>query len=210
MMDLRRPVRILTADDEASSRKLLAAILRKSGYEVVSTSDGKEALAVLESEEPPRIALLDWLMPGLDGVEVCKRVRSLEGGNSTYLILLTALGRKENIVKGLRAGADDYITKPFDTEELRARIKVGERILGLRSDLARQVLQLEEALAHIKTLQGIIPICMHCHRIRDDEEVWQRIESYLERHSEARFSHGLCPTCLKRHYPEAVGGTGSG
>ncbi|MHC4932089.1 MAG: response regulator, partial [Planctomycetota bacterium] len=197
-------------DDEASSRKLLAAILRKWGYDVVSASDGKEALAILESEEPPRIALLDWLMPGLDGLEVCERVRRLEGGDSAYLILLTALGKKENTVKGLRAGADDYITKPFDTEELRARIKVGERILHLRTDLARQVLRLEEALAHIKTLQGIIPICMHCHRIRDDEEVWQRIEGYLERHSEARFRHGLCPTCLKKHYPETVGGTGPG
>ena len=103
-------------------------------------------------------------------------------------------------MEGLGAGANDYIVKPFNREELRARVKVGERIIKLQSSLAARVEELQEALSHIKTLQGILPICMYCHKIRDDKEAWGRIESYIEKHSEVRFSHSLCPECLEKHY----------
>ena len=110
------------------------------------------------------------------------------------------MGRKEDIVAGLEAGANDHITKPFDRDELKARVRVGQRVIELQSALADRVRELEEAMSHIRTLQGILPICMHCHRIRNDQESWERIESYIQEHSEAQFSHGLCPECLEKYY----------
>ena len=104
------------------------------------------------------------------------------------------------------SGADDYITKPFDSEELRARIRVGIRILDLQEALSDRVRDLESALAQIRTLHGIIPICTRCHKIRDDAEIWQRLEIYIEQHSDAQFSHGLCPDCLRELYGEELQG----
>jgi len=195
-------MRILIAEDDATSRRLLEAVLNKWGHEVVSTRDGNEAWAALENAAPPTLAILDWMMPGIDGVEVCRRVRQRAELEPTYLILLTALGGKEDIVAGLEAGANDYVTKPFDASELRARVKVGERVVELQSALAGRVDELQEALGHVKKLQGLLPICMHCHRIRNDAESWQRIELYVEDHSDAQFSHGVCPECLEKYYPK--------
>jgi len=110
--------------------------------------------------------------------------------------------RKEDIVSGLDAGANDYVIKPFEQEELRARLRVGERVVELQSALNDRVKELQKALSHIKTLQGILPICMHCHKIRDDQDVWQRLEKYIAEHSGVQFSHGLCPECRKKYYPD--------
>jgi len=141
-------------------------------------------------------------MPGKDGIELCRKVRQLDVPNPTYIILLTIRSSKKDIVAGLEAGANDYIGKPYDTEELRVRVKVGERVTALQSALAEQVHSLREALAHVKTLQGILPICMHCHKIRNDQQSWERLEKYIAKHSDAEFSHGLCPECLEKHYPD--------
>ncbi len=198
-------MKVLIAEDDPISLEILETLLEKWGYEVISASNGRDALETLEAPDAPRLAILDWMMPEVDGIEVCRRLREREGDVPVHIILLTALDRKENIVTGLDAGANDYLTKPFDGNELKARIQVGERVLGLQSELAEKVVQLQEALAHIKTLQGVLPICMHCHRIRNDEESWDRIERYIEMHSEAHFSHGICPECLEKFYPEDGG-----
>jgi len=195
-------VKILAAEDDRTSRLLLESVLKKWGYEVVSACDGNEAWAALQAEDAPRLAVLDWMMPGMDGIEICRKVRAQDERHPTYIILLTALGRKEDIVQGLEAGADDYVTKPFDSRELQARVRAGQRVVELQSALANRVAELQEALDHVKTLQGILPICMHCHRIRDDNESWQRIDAYISEHSDAEFSHGLCPECLEKYYPE--------
>jgi len=195
-------MKILAAEDDSTSRMLLEALLKKWGYEVISTCDGNEAWAAMQVDDPPQLAVLDWMMPGLDGVEVCRKIRELDTAGSTYIILLTALGDKKDIVMGLEAGANDYVTKPFDKDELRARVNVGRRIVELQSALTTKIDELQEALDHVKTLQGILPICMHCHRIRNDEESWQRIEQYIGQHSDAEFSHGICPECLEKYYPE--------
>jgi sigma-B regulation protein RsbU (phosphoserine phosphatase) len=126
----------------------------------------------------------------------------LETQARTYILLLTAKGSKEDIVEGLEGGADDYIIKPFNKDELRARVEVGCRFIELENALADQVEELQKALDHIQTLQGIIPICSHCHKIRNDQESWERIENYIEHHSTARFSHSVCPECLDKYYPE--------
>lgn len=141
--------------------------------------------------------ILDWMMPGLDGLEICHRIRARVPARPTHIILLTARGGRENVVQGLQAGAHDYITKPFDRDELRARVQVGVRVIELQQALAERVRQLEEALACVKQLQGLLPICSYCKKIRNDRNYWQQVESYLSEHSDVQFSHGICPGCYE-------------
>jgi len=188
-------VRVLIAEDDAVSRCLLEATLTKWGYEVVTTTDGLQALEVLSQPDAPSLAILDWMMPGLDGAQVCLKARAAAGERLLYLILLTAKGRKEDIVEGLTAGADDYVVKPFDRPELKARMNAGERILRLQAELAARVKELELALANVKLLQGLLPICCYCKKIRNDQNYWQQVDSYVADHSEAQFTHGICPDC---------------
>lgn len=177
-------------------------MLANLGYEVVVTFDGNQAYEKMSEPDPPRLAVLDWMMPGMDGVEVCRKIRETETQGRIYILLLTAKGSKEDIVEGLEGGADDYIIKPFNKDELRARVEVGCRFIELEDALANQVKELQKALDHIQTLQGIIPICSHCHKIRNDQESWERIDDYIEQHSKAKFSHSVCPECLDKYYPE--------
>jgi sigma-B regulation protein RsbU (phosphoserine phosphatase) len=191
-------MKILIAEDDFISRRLLEATLIKWGYDVVVTSDGNEAWQILRDKNTPRLAILDWMMPGIDGINVCRKVRS-EGNNPyIYIIILTAMERKDDIVTGLEAGADDYITKPFNTKELCARVQVGIRMLNLQQSLTEHVKKLEDALSRVKQLQGLLPICAYCKRIRDDENYWQRVETYIANHSEAQFSHSICPECYDK------------
>ncbi|NOZ87943.1 MAG: response regulator transcription factor [Deltaproteobacteria bacterium] len=196
--------RILIADDDLTSRVMLKAMLSKWEFEVIDVNDGEQALSILSGNNSPDIAVLDWLMPGMHGPDVVRRIRLSEkpAVKAKYLILLTSMDAKKDITSGLESGADDYIVKPFDAEELKARVNVGLRIVALEDALTRRAVELEEALAHVKTLQGILPICMHCHRIRTDDESWEKLEKYICEHSDAQFSHGLCPTCLAKYYPE--------
>ncbi len=191
-------MRILIAEDDMVSRRVLEATLQKWSHEVVVTCDGTEAWTALQREDAPSLAILDWMMPGMDGVELCRQARQ-RGGSlaSLYIILLTAKGTKEDIVSGLDAGADDYLTKPFDRDELRARVRVGARVLELQSSLTNRLQELEDALSQVNQLQGILPICSYCKSVRDDQNYWQRVESYISDHSEARFSHSICPDCYE-------------
>ncbi len=193
---------ILVADDDLEIREMLGAVLSRWGYQVTAVENGEEALSHLLAPDAPQLAVLDWTMPGLEGVEVCRRIRATDTESPPYLILLSGRSKKNDTVRGLQAGADDYVTKPFDFSELQARIEVGRRMVELRNALAQRVAELQAALAHIKTLQGILPICMHCHRIRREQDVWERIEHYISAHSEAKFSHGICPECLGRLYAD--------
>jgi diguanylate cyclase (GGDEF)-like protein len=136
-------MRVLIAEDDVTSRTLLRRVLEKWGYEVVVTADGATAWDVLRSADPPRIAVLDWMMPEMDGVEVCRRARALETRQPPYIILLTALGEKEHLVTGFEAGADDYVGKPYDPAELRARLEVGRRLVELNDELIEAQLRLE-------------------------------------------------------------------
>jgi response regulator RpfG family c-di-GMP phosphodiesterase len=141
-------------------------------------------------------------MPGIDGVEVCRRIRASDRSGETYIILLTSMNRREDVVFGLESGADDYIVKPFHRQELRARVACGERVVTLQASLRERVRELEAAAQHIQTLQGILPICMFCKKIRNDEDAWEKVETYIQNHSDAKFSHGLCPHCFEEHYGE--------
>jgi DNA-binding response OmpR family regulator len=195
-------MRILIAEDDLTSRVVLKGVLERHGHEVLETSDGLQAIEELQRPGGPSMAILDWMMPGMEGVEIVRRIRASGGDNPIYLILLTARGSKADITEGLDAGADDYITKPFDSSELRARIRAGERILEMQGRLREKVAELEQALAEVKTLRGIIPICSICKKIRDDKGYWRQVELYISEHTEALFSHGVCPECMRRLYPE--------
>jgi len=191
-------MRILIAEDDIVSRRLLGSALTKWGFDVLSCADGAEANQMLQRDDAPRLAILDWMMPGIDGVRVCQEVRQRPQLKPIYIILLTARGRSEDIVAGLEAGADDYVTKPFYPEELQARLQAGLRIVDLQSSLADRVYELESALSRLKQLQGLLPICSYCKKVRDDKNYWLQIESYVSEHSEAQFSHSPCPTCLEK------------
>jgi DNA-binding response OmpR family regulator len=192
-------MRVLIADDEATSRRMTQATLGSWGFEVLVAGDGCEALQVLQESRGPEIAMLDWMMPGIDGLEVCRRVRAAMPNAATYIILVTARGGLENVVRGLEAGADDYMTKPFDPRELRARLHVGVRIVQLQRDLVGRFQELEEALKRVKQLQGLLPICSYCKKIRNDRNYWEQVDAYITSHSEAQFSHGICPDCYEIH-----------
>ena len=190
-------MKILIAEDDAISRRLLDTILRKWGYEVVVTQDGSEAWEALQREDAPPLAILDWMMPGMDGLQICQQARANPSTVSLYLILLTSRDEKGDIAAGLDAGASDYVTKPFDSEELRARDRVGLRMVALQQALANRVSELEQALTHVQQLQGILPICCYCKNVRNDQNYWQQVEAYIVAHSELRFTHGVCPSCYK-------------
>ena len=191
-------MKILIADDDRVSRRLLEARLLKDGHEVIVAEEGNQAWGVLQEDPAIRIAILDWNMPGMTGPEICGRARQIKTDQPTYLILLTSRDTRQDIVSGLQAGANDYVTKPFDFDELRARVQVGGRVLQLQKALAGRVKELEEALANVKMLQGLLPICLYCKKIRDDHNYWQQLDKYVADHTEARFSHGICPECYDK------------
>jgi sigma-B regulation protein RsbU (phosphoserine phosphatase) len=190
--------RVLVADDEPGIRRLLRTALSAAGYEVVQVADGNEAWRLLQSDGGLDIAILDWLMPGVSGPEVCRRSRQRAYPVAPYLILLTARGRMVDIVAGLEAGADDYMVKPFQLEELRARVAVGARVVRLQRDLVQRVKELEDALGRERRLQGLLPICSYCKKIRNDQNYWQQVETYVIEHSTAQFTHSICPDCQDR------------
>jgi DNA-binding response OmpR family regulator len=191
-------VRILIAEDDPVSRLLLETHVKRWGHEPVSATDGNAAWAALQEEDAPGLAILDWMMPGMDGVEVCRRARDQPKAPPRYIILLTARADRQDTIEGLGAGADDYVTKPFDAAELRARVNVGVRVLALHGELAARIAELEQALAHVDTLHGILPICAYCKKVRSDSDSWQQVEAYVSAHSTVRFNHGVCPECEEK------------
>ncbi len=177
---------------------MVETFLARWGYEVAAVADGEKAWEILLEPEAPNLIILDWMMPGVGGVELCRRVR--EGGHPSpaYIILLTARTSRDDIVSGLEAGADDYVTKPFHNEELRARVRGGARVVELQISLAQRVRELEESAGRVRLLQGLLPICSYCKKIRNDQNYWQQVEAYISEHSEAIFTHGICPDCFEK------------
>lgn len=173
---------VLVADDDSVSRLLLGGTLKKFGHAVVATENGREAWATFQREHFP-ILISDWVMPELDGLELCRLIRSEQRAKYTYIILLTSLGGKDNYLAGMDAGADDFITKPFDSDQLNARLRVAERVLGLQE--------------RMKQLEGLLPICAWCKKIRDQRNSWIPIEQYIAVRTDTSFSHGICRECLE-------------
>jgi phosphoserine phosphatase RsbU/P len=188
---------VLLAEDDPLTRATVDIALRDWGFQVVGCADGETAWNHLRRPDGPKLALLDWLMPGVDGPEICRRIRADESLKSIYLILLTARSGQEDVNAGLTAGADDYIAKPFDRDELRLRLRCGQRILELQDNLNERVRELEEALTRVRQLQRILPICSYCKKVRNDRDYWEQVEAYIANHVDVRFSHGICPECYE-------------
>jgi DNA-binding response OmpR family regulator len=192
-------MRLVVADDDPVTRRLLEGVLGQLGFDIVLAKDGIQALEILTSADPPPIAILDWMMPGMTGIDVCRRLREQAPSGPSYVLIVTSREQTEDLVAALDAGADDYVTKPFQLEELKARVGVGLRVATLQRRLADRVAALEHALAHVTRLQGLLPICMYCKKIRNDQNYWTQVETYVSDHSGARFSHGICPECRTKH-----------
>ena len=185
---------VLVADDDEISRKLAATLLRLWGHEPVLASDGDEAWTLFTGRDAPRLGVIDWNMPGMSGVDICRRLMS-SGAAPRYVILVTARGGTENVIAGLDAGADDYVTKPFSGDELHARVRAGIRALALLDALAARAAELEASLARVQQLEGLIPICAWCKKIKRDDGTWESVERYIEARSAADFTHSICPPC---------------
>jgi PleD family two-component response regulator len=180
-------MKILIAEDEAVSARVLKLLLEKEGHGVVVAGDGEAAWGRYQ-EEPVRVIISDWAMPGMDGLQLCRKVRELPRRDYTYFILLTGADTgRENLRLAMDSGVDDFLSKPIDREVLSMRLRVADRIL----DYARQ----------IRVLKELLPICMYCKRIRDDGDYWQQVESYIHAHTGSNFSHGICPDCFSREFP---------
>ena len=191
--------RILLVEDDEPLRESLAEQLHlHQEFEAVEAKTAAEALELTEAQRFDLI-LLDIGLPDMDGREACRLIR--RAGHKTPIIMLTGADSEADTILGLDAGANDYLAKPFDAGELRARVEVGRRMVELQAQLAESVSELQTALEHVKTLRGIVPICAHCKKIRDDQGYWSQVEVYVRDHSEAEFSHGICPECIKRFYP---------
>lgn len=177
-------MKILTADDDAGTRKVLTKTLQSLGHEVVETQDGAQAWMEYRLHHFS-LVISDWMMPGVNGIELTRLVRNENRPRYTYIIMLTSLEGKGRYLEGMEAGADDFLNKPFDKDTLAARLRVAERILNLQQE--------------VKQLEGLLPICSYCKKIKDDEQKWQQMEAYISRRTEANFSHGICPDCYNRH-----------
>jgi sigma-B regulation protein RsbU (phosphoserine phosphatase) len=177
-------MRAVIADDDRLTTAMLAPAMETLGFDVTVVHDGESAWATIAAESAPSLAILDWMMPGIDGPELCRRIRAASRPAYVYVILLTSRASQGDLIAGFDAGADDYLTKPFDPDELRARVHVGQRVLTL--------------LASVRQLTGLLPICSYCKRIRDDQNYWKQVERYISEHSDVRFSHGICPSCYEK------------
>jgi CheY-like chemotaxis protein len=177
-------MKILIAEDDPVSVKILQFALEHYGHQVVTSASGTEAWEIFD-RDPVRVIVSDWMMPGLDGLELCQKIRQRPKTDYTYFILLTAIGTgRDNLRKAMAAGIDDFLTKPLDREAIMMRLRVAERIL--------------EFTTQIRQLKQLIPICMYCKRVRDDTDYWDQVESYIHTHTGSNFSHGICPECFDK------------
>ena len=175
-------MKILIAEDDAVAEKVLRLTLQHFGHEVVTARNGTEAWDIFD-RDPVRVIVSDWMMPGMDGLEFCDRVRGRAQTPYTYFILLTAAHTgPDDYNVAMDAGVDDFMTKPLDREMIRTRLHVAQRILRYTTE--------------IRMLRDIIPICAYCNKVRSDGDYWERVETYIKERTGSRFSHGACPECL--------------
>ena len=192
-------VKILIAEDEFTTRMMVQVCLEKWGYRVESVTNGNDAWVALQKPDAPHIAILDWEMPELDGVEVCRRAKELESVTPPYIVLLTGRDSKTDIVKGFDAGADDYMTKPFNDNELRARVRVAERLVRTQSSLSESVAELKEALNQVEMLENGIEVCRECQKIFSPYDgEWHGFRDIMEKGEDPRFIARTCPDCGKK------------
>jgi DNA-binding response OmpR family regulator len=188
-------MKILAVEDDPIASAVLAASLGALGHEVMQAVDGDAAWLTLQTE-PIRVVVCDWLMPKVDGLELCRRVRSRPGDYVYFILVTNRMPSVENQDAAFAAGVDDFLSKPVDPQDLKTRLHVAERILGFTSQ--------------IRTLETFIPICSYCKKVRDDRSYWQQIESYINERTGSEFSHSVCPDCYERHVAPELSALGMG
>ena len=205
-------MKILVAEDDKVASRHLQKCLVDMGYDIITAGEGRKAWQIV-CDNDVGFVIADWMMPVMSGIELVEKIRERDEKTYCYTILLISKKDKNAMAKGISAGADDYITKPFKKEELAVRVRAGQRIIELQQELHETnkkqetlIIELEDALSRIKTLSGCLPICMSCKKIRDDKGYWNQLEQYIRDHSEAEFSHGICPDCAKKLYPDIYNG----
>ncbi len=176
-------MKVLVADDDAVTRTAVCAAVDALGFVSIEAANGKAAWESYGRDADIRVLIVDWIMPEVDGPELCRRIRQDDRSEYTYIIMLTVKGGKSAYLEGMRAGADDFMTKPLDREELAVRLEVAKRILALQREL--------------NLFQRLLPICAHCKKIRDEQGVWHGLDEYLSEETDARFTHSVCPVCYK-------------
>jgi DNA-binding response OmpR family regulator len=202
---MSKQFKVLITDDDPEVRLMSTTLLKRAGYDVLEASTGLECIDVARTHHPD-LVLLDVMLPDITGVEVCRQIKNDKSLKDIFVILASGIQvSSEDQAKGLDIGADGYIVKPIPNKEFLARIQAGERIKRAEDALREREIQqqaliseLEAALAVIKTLKGYIPICATCKRIRDDEGYWSQLETYISKHTDAIFTHGICPACLEK------------
>lgn len=190
-------MKVLAVDDDRVTLLTLQKLLTKFGYETLTATNGTDALKLF-LDHRPQILITDWMMPEMEGPTVVKTIRAFAESEYTYIIMITSRQDKDDMMAGMLAGVDEFLTKPIDPDQLRARLRVGKRIMLLQDSLAKRVRELEQEKQHVKMLQGFLPICAYCKKIRDDENLWSQIEEYVSEHQDnVQFSHSICPDCYE-------------
>lgn len=190
-------MKVLAVDDDRVTLTTLRRLLEKFGYEPLMASNGTDALRLF-LDHRPKILITDWIMPEMEGPTIVKTVRAFAESEYTYIVMLTSRHDKDDLMAGMLAGVDEFLTKPIDPDHLRARLRVGKRIMLLQESLNKRVRELESEREHVKMLQGFLPICSYCKKIRDDENLWSQVEEYISNHQEnVQFSHSICPDCYE-------------
>jgi PleD family two-component response regulator len=192
---------ILIVDDTPANLRLLSDMLVEQGYKVRLAPNGKLALMGAQAI-PPDLILLDVMMPDLSGYEVCQQLKADRRTRDIPIIFISALGATQDKVNAFRAGGVDYVTKPFQAEEVLVRVETHLELRALQKQLAERVRELEEAMGQIKALRGLLPICASCKKVRDDQGYWQDVEVYIRNHADVDFSHSICPDCFRELYPD--------
>lgn len=203
-------MRILIAEDDLTTRTILKTILTRWGFQVESVDNGTEALEVMKRPDAPKLALLDWMMPGMDGLEVCWEIRALGRTPPPYLLMVSARRQPGDIVSGLRAGANDYLTKPYDNEELQTRLELGKSMVALQERLLQREDELKAAGLRIKELHGLFPICQDCRKPLVDLAVLEPFKAYAAAHPYIVLGRARCPECQAKLSPESVSGVDPG
>jgi len=190
-------MKVLAVDDDRVTLVTIERLLTKFGYESITALNGTDGLKLF-LEHKPQILITDWMMPEMEGPTMVKTIRAFAESEYTYIIMLTSRNEKEDMISGMLAGVDEFLSKPIDPDQLRARLRVGKRIMQLQESLGKRVSELERERKHIKILQGFLPICSYCKKIRDDENLWSQIEEYIAQHqANIQFSHSICPDCFE-------------
>ncbi len=187
-MKYDKPI-VLVVDDEPVQLRMVETFLKKANYAIILAETGEQALEILQTE-PVDLILLDVIMPGIDGFETCYQIKKNKKTAEIPIIFMTFLDQLDDKIAGFEAGGVDYITKPFQNIELQARICT-------HIELRRQKHELEEALAQVQKLTGILPICCKCKKVRDDDGYWQQVDHYISDHVDVEFSHGYCQDCYE-------------